>query len=58
MQGIFVDTSGWYATIVRKDHDHAVAKQFLTSNKLALITSDYVMDETVTLLLSLKSFAF
>ena len=28
------------------------AKQFLTNNKLPLITSDYVIDETVTLLQS------
>lgn len=52
MQSIFVDTSGWYAAIVRKDHDHGAAKQFLTNNNLPLMTSDYVMDETVTLLQS------
>ena len=52
MQSIFVDTGGWYATIARKDHDHKVAKQFLLDNKFTLITSDYVMDETVTLLQS------
>lgn len=52
MQGIFVDTGGWFASIVRKDHDHEIAKQFLTRNKLLLLTSDYVMDETVTLLQS------
>ncbi len=52
MQSIFVDTGGWFATIVRKDHDHKVAKHFLTNNKLSLITSDYIMDETVTLLQS------
>ncbi len=52
MQSIFVDTGGWYAAIVRKDHDHKTAKQFLMNNKFPLITSDYVMDETVTLLQS------
>ena len=52
MQSIFVDTGGWYAAIVRKDHDHKTAKKFLLKNKLPLITSDYVMDETVTLLQS------
>ncbi len=52
MQSIFVDTGGWYAAMVRKDHDHEKAKQFLNDNTLPLITSDYVMDETVTLLLS------
>lgn len=34
MDSIFVDTSGWYAVIVRKDHDHKAAKQFLSNNKL------------------------
>ena len=52
MQNIFVDTGGWYAAIVRKDHAHQAAKQFLNKNTLPLVTSDYVMDETVTLLQS------
>ena len=52
MQGVFVDTGAWYATIVRKDRDHKAAKQFLKDNKLPLITTDYIMDETVTLLQS------
>jgi len=51
-QSIFVDTSAWYAAMVRKDRDHEVAKQFLQNNVVSLITSDYVMDETVTLLQS------
>ena len=52
IQSIFVDTGAWYAAMVRKDRDHEAAKQFLKSNTLPLITSDYVMDETVTLLLT------
>ena len=52
MQSIFVDTGAWYAAMVRKDRDQLAAKQFLLSNTLPLITSDYVMDETVTLLQS------
>jgi predicted nucleic acid-binding protein len=50
--GIFVDTGAWYVAMVRKDHDHEATKAFLKSNTQPLITSDYVMDETVTLLLS------
>ena len=50
MESIFVDTGGWYAAMVRKDTDHAAAKDFLLRNALPLITSDYVMDETITLL--------
>ncbi len=38
--------------MVRKDRDHEIAKQFLKNNTQPLITSDHVMDETVTLLLS------
>lgn len=52
MQKIFVDTGGWYAVIARRDRDHESAKQFLTGNYLPLLTSDYVLDETVTLLQS------
>jgi hypothetical protein len=52
IQSIFVDTSAWYAVMVRKDRDHEAAKALLKSNTQPLITSDYVMDETVTLLLS------
>lgn len=52
IQSLFVDTGAWYAAMVRKDRDHEAAKQFLKDNTLPLITSDYVMDETVTLLLS------
>lgn len=52
IQSIFVDTGAWYAAMVRRDRDHEAAKQFLKNNTLPLITTDYVMDETVTLLLS------
>jgi len=52
IQSVFVDTGAWYAAMVRKDRDHEAAKQFLKNNTFPLITSDYVMDETVTLLLS------
>jgi predicted nucleic acid-binding protein len=52
MERIFVDTGGWYAAIARRDHDHEAAKAFLSDNRLQLLTSDYVMDETVTLLQS------
>jgi len=52
MQGVFVDTGAWYATIVRKDRDHKAAKRFLKNNRLPLITTDYIMDEAVTLLQS------
>ena len=52
MKGIFVDTGGWYAVSDRKDCDHEAARQFLETNHLPLITTDYIVDETVTLLQS------
>jgi predicted nucleic acid-binding protein len=51
---IFVDTSGWYATEVEDDTNHSLATDFLkkiVSNRYgALVTSDYVLDETLTLI--------
>lgn len=47
---IFVDTSFWFASVVPSDPDHAGASRWLTQNQIALITTDYVVDETLTLL--------
>ena len=53
---IFVDTSAWYAIEVEDDINHAVACQFLskiaTGKHGVSITTDYVLDETLTLLRS------
>ena len=49
MNEIFVDISGRYATIDRHDRGHEAAQQFLENDYLRLVTTDYVMDETVTL---------
>jgi uncharacterized protein len=46
---IFVDTSAWYALSSRKDVNHRVANQVLASLKDRLVTSDYIVDETLTL---------
>lgn len=46
----FVDTSAWYALIDRKDPDHRVITECIQKNQACLTTSDYVFDETVTLL--------
>ena len=51
---ILVDTSAWYATEVEDDKNHSSATDFL--RKLAsntygsLVTTDYILDETLTLL--------
>ena len=53
---IFVDTSAWYAAEVEDDVNHESACQFLS--KIAsreygvAVTTDYVIDETLTLLRS------
>ncbi len=52
MKRVFVDTSGWFAAASRRDHDHSAVKQYLKENTPPLLTTDYVVDESVTLLLS------
>ena len=47
---IFVDTGAWYASLVPNDPDHARAAQWLAENHSPLLTTDYVIDETLTLL--------
>jgi predicted nucleic acid-binding protein len=47
---IFVDTSAWFASAIDEDINHPAASQWLNENGEALVTSDYVVDETLTLL--------
>jgi uncharacterized protein len=51
---IFVDTSAWYAAEVEDDVNHQKARDFLVQiaqgKHGVAITSDYVLDETMTLL--------
>jgi len=50
---IFIDTSGFYALLVKADHKHTKARQILqqaAGNKQRFMTIDYVLDETATLL--------
>ena len=49
----FVDTSGYFSLVNRNDHLHAVARSIaadLIASSTRLVTTDYVIDETVTLL--------
>lgn len=46
---LFVDTSARYALLDRKDRNHAGAVRFLQDSHDPLVTSTYVLDETVTL---------
>jgi hypothetical protein len=46
---IFVDTVAWYALATPGDADHESAKALLASIDELLLTSDYVVDELLTL---------
>jgi uncharacterized protein len=47
---IFVDTGAWFAAIVPTDPNRQRAASFLATNREPLIMTDYVVDETLTLL--------
>jgi predicted nucleic acid-binding protein len=47
---IFVDTGAWYASAVPDDENHQKAQEWLKANTGPLLTTDYVIDETLTLL--------
>ena len=47
---VFVDTGGWFAYFVRRDPDHAAALDWMRRNRQPLVTTDYVLDELLTLL--------
>src|SRR5262245_12826068 len=50
---IFVDTSGFYALLVQGDDRHTAASRCLREaqrRRRRFVTSDYVLDETATLL--------
>lgn len=47
---IFVDTSVWFARFVPRDIDHGRVTSWFASNKEPLITSDYCVDEVLTLI--------
>ncbi len=46
----FVDTGAWFAAFVPNDPDHAAADAWLRQNTAPLVTTDYVLDELLTLL--------
>ena len=50
MRHLFVDTGAWYALVDRKDPDHGSARRFFERNKVPLVTTNFIFDETVTLL--------
>ena len=50
MRSLFIDTGAWYALADRKDPDHSRVADFLQKQTLPLVTSNFVFDESVTLI--------
>ncbi len=48
MTPIFVDTGAWFARFVPSDRDHAAARAWFERNTQPLITTDYIVDELLT----------
>ena len=48
---IFVDTGAWFARFVAGDPNHLRVRAWFDANRHRLVTSDYCVDETLTLLL-------
>ena len=47
---VFVDTGVWYARFVSRDPDHERAVRLIDEHAGTLVTSDYIVDELLTLL--------
>jgi len=52
MKQLFVDTSAWYAFVNQKDPDHSKVSEYLRQFRGILVTSNFVFDEVVTLVLT------
>lgn len=50
MERMFVDTGAWFALFNRDDPDHEDVARVLEEWEGRLVTSDYIFDETITLL--------
>lgn len=44
---VFVDTSAWFAAVIPSDPNHFHAANWLAKNSDVLITTDYIIDETL-----------
>jgi len=47
---VLVDTGAWYALVDRKDPDYVDVRACLNAYQGRLVVSDYILDETLTLL--------
>jgi uncharacterized protein len=51
---IFVDSGAWFARFVADDPNHISVVEWFAANNEPLITTDYCVDETLTLLVARK----
>lgn len=49
---VFVDTSAWFSLLDEDAENHQIAVEYLNETKTPFITSDYIIDETLTLIRS------
>lgn len=47
---VFIDTGVWFALLVSKDPNHQLTNHWFKTLSEPIVTSDYVTDETLTLL--------
>jgi len=47
---VFVDTSAWFESIISSEANHLIAAEWLSHNQQPLLTTDFIVDETLTLL--------
>jgi len=47
---MFVDTGAWYASFVKEDPAHETCRRLLSVATTKLVTTDFVLDELLTLL--------
>jgi predicted nucleic acid-binding protein len=52
---VLVDSSAWYALVNTRDKNHLAAKRFLDAGH-RLLTTNFVVDETITLVLVRKGY--
>lgn len=50
METIFIDTSAWYAYFSNIDHKHPIAISQFELIDIPLLTTDYIINETITLI--------
>lgn len=47
---IFIDAGGWIARFYSADQYHVAASRWFRQNKQTLVTTDYIIDEALTLM--------